>query len=134
MLPKAPCTDYGQRRTNLIQINFAACCRPRRQTRHHRLGPVADHPTPIAMNLSGILVTAEVAALPNVLASLATLPGVEVRDFDAALGRIVVVQEAPDVGAEVDGFTRIRALPHVVNADLVCHYFDESDAQATPAS
>lgn len=83
---------------------------------------------PIDMNLSGILVTAEPAALPTVLASLATLPGVEVRDFDAALGRIVVVQEASDVGAEMDSFTRIRTLPHVINADLVCHYFDDGDA------
>ncbi len=85
---------------------------------------------PIAMNLSGILVTADPSALPAVLASLATLPGVEVRDIDATRGRVVVVQEAPDVGAEVEGFTRIRALPHVINADLVCHYFDDD---ASPA-
>lgn len=85
------------------------------------------------MNLSGILVTADPAALPTVLASLAALPGIEVRDVDSAMGRIVVVQEAADVGAEVDGFTRIRALPHVINADLVCHYFDESAAETTPA-
>lgn len=86
------------------------------------------------MNLSGILVTADSAALPSVLASLAQLPGVEVRDVDTTLGRIVVVQEAADVGAEVDGFTRIRALPNVINADLVCHYFDDSDAEATAAT
>jgi nitrate reductase NapD len=86
------------------------------------------------MNLSGILVTADPAALHSVLGCLATLPGVEVRDVDAASGRIVVVQEAADVGAEVDGFSRIRALPNVINADLVCHYFDDADAQAEPAS
>jgi len=86
------------------------------------------------MNLSGILVTADTTALPTVLATLATLPGVEVRDVDTTLGGIVVVQEAADVGAEVDGFTRIRSLPHVINADLVCHCFDDPDAEATPAS
>lgn len=81
------------------------------------------------MNLSGILVTAEPARLHAVLAHLALLPGVEVRQFDADLGRIVVVQEAADVAAEMDSFLRIRGLPHVVNADLVCHYFgDEWEA------
>jgi len=85
------------------------------------------------MNLSGILVTAEPAALPTVLASLATLPGIEVHEVDAVRGRIVVVQEACDVGAEMDGFTRIRALPHVINADLVCHYFDDGADDADNA-
>jgi nitrate reductase NapAB chaperone NapD len=28
----------------------------------------------------------------------------------------------------MDSFTRIRTLPHVINADLVCHYFDDGDA------
>ena len=134
MLPKALSADYGQREPKLMHINFADCCRPLRTAVRRRLSAVADHPAPTAMNLSGILVTADTTALPTVLATLATLPGIEVRDVDTTLGRIVVVQEAADVGAEVDGFTRIRALPHVINADLVCHYFDDSDAEATPAS
>lgn len=66
--------------------------------------------------------------MPAVLVGLAQLPGVEVRQFDAASGRIVVVQEASDVGAEMESFMLIRTLPHVINADLVCHYFaDEAD-------
>jgi nitrate reductase NapAB chaperone NapD len=77
------------------------------------------------MNLSGILVTAEPAALASVLADLAALPGVEVSQCDASLGRIVIIQEATDVGAEVAGFSRIRSLPNVINADLVCHYFGD---------
>jgi nitrate reductase NapAB chaperone NapD len=81
------------------------------------------------MNLSGILVTAEPLELASVLADLALLPGVEVTHSDATLGRIVIVQEADDVGAEVTSFSRIRSLPHVINADLVCHYFgDDTDA------
>ena len=77
------------------------------------------------MNVSGILVVADLAHVDAVLAQLAALDGVEVDRCDLASGRIVVVQEAPDVGAEVAGFSRIRALPHVLSADLVCHYFGE---------
>ena len=78
------------------------------------------------MNVSGILVVADLAHVDAVLAQLAALDGVEVDRYDRASGRIVVVQEAPDVGAEVAGFGRIRALPHVLSADLVCHYFGDS--------
>lgn len=83
------------------------------------------------MNLSGVLVTAVPERLAEVAGALAGLPGIEVRQTDAASGRIVVVQEAAEVGDEVDGFMRIRALPHVLNVDLVCHYFgDEAPASA----
>ena len=77
------------------------------------------------MNLSGVLVTAVPDQLAEVASALAALPGIEVRQTDAASGRIVVVQEAAEIGAEVDSFMRIRALPHVLNVDLVCHYFGD---------
>ena len=77
------------------------------------------------MNLSGILVVADTDHIDAVLAQLAALDGVEIAQCDRAGGRIVLVQEAPHVGAEVAGFSRIRALPHVLSADLVCHYFGE---------
>lgn len=88
------------------------------------------------MNLSGILVTVEPTAVQEVLDRLAELPGVEVRQHDARSGRIVVVQEAADVGAEVDSFMRIRSLPHVVCTDLVCHCLDpdEEPETANPAA
>jgi nitrate reductase NapAB chaperone NapD len=77
------------------------------------------------MNISGILVVADTDHIDAVLAQLAALEGIEVGQCDRASGRIVVVQEAPNVGAEVAGFGRIRALPHVLSAGLVCHYFGE---------
>lgn len=77
------------------------------------------------MNISGILVVADGAHIDTVLAQLAALAGVEVRQHDRDSGRIVVVQGAPDVGAEIAGFGRIRALPNVLAADLVCHYFGD---------
>jgi nitrate reductase NapAB chaperone NapD len=87
------------------------------------------------MNLSGILVVADTDHIDTVLAQLSALDGVEVGQCDRASGRIVVVQEAPGVGAEVAGFGRIRTLPHVISADLVCHYFgDEPSAEPQPES
>jgi nitrate reductase NapAB chaperone NapD len=77
------------------------------------------------MNISGILILADTDHIDTVLAQLTGLDGVEVDQCDRASGRIVVVQEAPDVGGEVAGFGRIRALPHVLTADLVCHYFGD---------
>ncbi len=84
------------------------------------------------MNLSGILVTAVPARVAEVCAALNALPGLEVRQTDAATGRIVVVQEAAEVSDEMDGFMRIRALPDVLNVDLVCHYFGDETPE-TPA-
>lgn len=77
------------------------------------------------MNLSGILVTADVTRLTGVMQALEHLPGIEVRQHDAQTGRIVIVQEAPDVDSEVEGFMRIRQMPDVLNADLICHYFGD---------
>lgn len=82
------------------------------------------------MNLSGILVTTRPEHLAPVATALAGLPGVEVRQTDARTGRIVVVQEAAEIGAEMDGFMHMRALPHVLNVDLVCHYFGDETPEA----
>jgi len=70
-----------------------------------------------------------VAALPEHVAevaqSLSALQGLEVFQADVASGKLVVVQEAASVGEEVEGFKRIRAVPNVIAADLVQHYFEE---------
>ncbi|MFN3594708.1 MAG: chaperone NapD [Thiobacillaceae bacterium] len=74
------------------------------------------------MNLSGIFVATRPEWLTTVKAALEALPGVEVHQVDAATGRIVVVQEAADIHAEIEGVRRIQALPHVVMAEMVYHY------------
>lgn len=76
------------------------------------------------MNFSGIVVTVAPAACDAMAGTLAGLPGVEVHQIDRASGRIVVVQEAPSVDAETEGFTRIRTLPGVIDAALVYHRFE----------
>ena len=88
------------------------------------------------MNLSGILVTAATGRFDEVVAGLPALPGIEVHHIDAATSRAVVVQEAPTIEDEVDGLRRIQALPGVVSAEMVYHYFadDPSLAGAPPSA
>ncbi len=74
------------------------------------------------MNLSGIVVVARPERLTAVLRELDALPGIEVHQVDEATGRIIVVQEALDILEEIEGLKRIKALPHVVVAEMVYHY------------
>jgi nitrate reductase NapD len=82
------------------------------------------------MNLSGIVVVAGPGRLDAVVARLQALAGVEVRQTDPSSGRAVVVQEAATVEDEVAGLARIKALPGVVAAEMVYHYFAEDPALA----
>lgn len=77
------------------------------------------------MNLSGIVVICKPLNLPAVSTALAELPGVEVHFEDPDQGKIVVVQEAETVHAELDGIKRIKRLPGVILADMMYHYFEE---------
>ena len=77
------------------------------------------------MNLSAILVVVPTTELNATITRLEALPGVEVRHTDPATGRILTIQEAEDVGAEVAGLERIQALPGIVLAEMVYHYFGD---------
>lgn len=77
------------------------------------------------MNISGIAVSTRPEWVEFVAQSLSAIEGVEVHAADVRTGKLVVTLEAPTVGVEVEGFRRIRALPHVVAADLVQHYFED---------
>lgn len=79
------------------------------------------------MNFSGILVVARSGQHARVVDALNALEGVEVHQVDEASGRIVAVQEAPDINAEVAGIKRIKALPEVIMAEMVYHYLAEDD-------
>lgn len=79
------------------------------------------------MNLSGILVVARSGQHARVVDALNALEGVEVHQVDEVSGRIVAVQEAPDIHAEIEGVKRIKALPDVIMAEMVYHYLAEDD-------
>lgn len=79
------------------------------------------------MNLSGILVVAQPGSREQVVASLNALEGVEVHQVDVTTDRIVAVQEAEDIHAEIEGVKRIKAIPHVIMAEMVYHYLAEDE-------
>lgn len=77
------------------------------------------------MNLSGILVVAQREWLEQVVQGLNAMAGVEVHQVEPETGRVVLVQEAADIHAEVDGLKQIKAIPHVIMAEMVYHYIAE---------
>jgi nitrate reductase NapD len=77
------------------------------------------------MNISGILVVTAPEHTGNTVETLQGLPGIDVHHVDAATGRIVITQEAETISAEVDGLRRIRALPHIILAEMSYHNFEE---------
>lgn len=79
------------------------------------------------MNISGILVVAKPEWQAQVVAALRDLDQVEVHQVDEATGRIVAVQEAADINEEIAGVKRIKALPHVLVAEMVYHYIADDD-------
>lgn len=81
------------------------------------------------MNLSSILVTAPPEHLESTINALNELSGVEVHVCEEHSGRIIATQEAESVAAEVEGLKRIKALPGILFAEMVFHYF-EGDSEA----
>ncbi len=76
------------------------------------------------MNMSGILVVVRAGKVTAAVRALGALPGVEVHHVDAARGRIVVTQEADSIEGEVEGIKKIKAVPDVILAEMVHHYFE----------
>jgi nitrate reductase NapD len=83
------------------------------------------------VNISGILVVTTPEHIQAVSAQLQELDGIDVHYIDAETGRIVITQEAGTISAEVEGLKRIRALPHIILAEMSCHYFEEDPELVT---
>ena len=77
------------------------------------------------MNISGILVITTPEETANTCERLSALEGVDVHFVDDQTGRIVITQEAESIKDEVDGLKRIRALPHIILAEMSYHNFEE---------
>jgi nitrate reductase NapD len=77
------------------------------------------------VNLSGILIIVAPQRLKSSVSALNALPGVEVYHIDESTGRIVVVQEAETIDAEVEGLKRIKQLPDIHLAEMVHHHFED---------
>lgn len=83
------------------------------------------------MNISGILVVVSPQYVAASTASLNTIPGVSVHYTDPGTGRIIVTQEAETTSDEIVGLKRIKALPNIVLAELVYHYFEQEKAESS---
>jgi periplasmic nitrate reductase NapD len=86
------------------------------------------------MNISGILVVVPPEYIDSMIDRLDQLDGIDVHHRDDSTGRIVITQEAEHIRDEVDGLKRIKALPHVILAEMVYHCFEEDGElfQAVP--
>ena len=82
------------------------------------------------MNVSSVVVRVTPAGAADGVRRLESLPGVEVRYMDLPRGRIVVTQETRTTDEQEAGLRRIQALPGLLSAELVCHYFEDSGADA----
>ena len=74
------------------------------------------------MNISSILVVVPPPQLAATQQRLTLLPGVEVHYSDADTGRLVATLEAATVEDEQSGLESIKRLPHVIQAEMACHY------------
>ena len=83
------------------------------------------------MNVSGILVVVPPHQVSSSTASLNAIPGVSVHYTDPGTGRIIVTQEAETTSDEIVGLKRIKALPNIVLAELVYHYFEQEKANGS---
>ena len=79
------------------------------------------------MNVSSIVVRVAPGRVADGVRRLGDLPGVEVQFTDASRGRIVVTQESETTDEQETGLRRIQALPGLLSAELVCHYFEGSE-------
>jgi nitrate reductase NapD len=77
------------------------------------------------MNVSSVVVRVAPAGAAEGVRRLESLPGVEVLFTDAARGRIVLTQETLTTDEQEAGLRRIQALPGLLSAELVCHYFED---------
>ncbi|MBK9064404.1 MAG: chaperone NapD [Acidobacteria bacterium] len=85
------------------------------------------------MNVSSIVVRVAPSGVAGCVQRLAAMPGVEVQFTDTDAGRIVLTQESETTDEQEAGLRRIQALPGLLSAELVCHYFGdlEEDAEGT---
>jgi nitrate reductase NapD len=82
------------------------------------------------MNVSSVVVRVAPAGVADGVRLLERLPGVEVQFTDVPRGRIVATQESATTDEQEAGLRRIQALPGLLSAELVCHYFEDSERDA----
>lgn len=80
----------------------------------------------VEMNVSAIYVVSQPNRLAACVEAIETVPGFSVYHKDPERPRLVAIQEAPTIEAEMEGLRRIQSLPGVIAAELVYHYFEDA--------
>jgi nitrate reductase NapD len=75
------------------------------------------------MNISGIVIGIVPGQRDACLEAVAALPGVDLHAVEGE--RAVVTQETASTAEQEEGLRRIQALPGVLHAALVYHWFEE---------
>jgi nitrate reductase NapAB chaperone NapD len=83
------------------------------------------------VNISGILVITTPTAYSEVIRELGELEGIEVHFMQPETCRIVITQEAAQIGDEIAHLRRIKEIPGVTLAEMSYHYVGE-DTDLTP--
>jgi len=78
-------------------------------------------------NISGILVATTPDHYLDVERELNTLEGIEVHITHTDSCRIIITQEAPQIGDEIASLRRIKEIPGVTMAEMVYHYVGEEN-------
>lgn len=81
------------------------------------------------MNLSSIVVYTTPDKFEALRKSLHGLPGIELHYQHYDTGQMVLIQESSNDKDEMDGLKRIKALPHVMAAEMFYHCVEEESDQ-----
>jgi nitrate reductase NapAB chaperone NapD len=79
------------------------------------------------MNISGIVVSLDPGTMDAALARLGLMEGVEVHQVDLTSHRAVITQEACSTEEQERGLSSIQAMPGVLDAMLVYHWFGDAN-------
>ncbi len=91
----------------------------------------------VPMHFSAFVVTTAPRHLASVRRDLDAMPGLEVRHWHEASGRLIVVHEGETLASQEEALRRIQAHRRVLAAGLHYHYLDpaiESDRPGTAGS
>lgn len=78
------------------------------------------------MELSSILVVVTQPQFDATVAVLTAMKGLQVHYSDQVSSRIIVTQETQNTDEQIQGLQHIKLLPHVVMAEMVYHYCEDT--------
>lgn len=85
------------------------------------------------MHTSGVVVVPSAGRCAACREALEKIPGVEIAVEDRDTDRLVAILETESLQEQENLLRDLQAMPDIVMAELVCHYFgDEAEAATAP--